>query len=172
MNQNELDIILDSHEAWLNGNGERARILNEDLSGLDFSNRDLRNIDLRRSDLTGCNLSGSDLTEAILVCTNCTRWNIAGAIIDGADFEKATGIDFTGAIWNGQTVNRSEELSDQTYCNTVTDIFIRIGCLLQTFEQWDALTDNDRRSLDQANPEQAVTWWQSYRNAIETIYRG
>jgi hypothetical protein len=62
MNQDELDVILDSHKRWLeNDGGKRAVLPAENLSGAN-----LRQVDLRRADLQSADLRGADLYEADL----------------------------------------------------------------------------------------------------------
>lgn len=70
MTQEELNIILEKHRKWLNGEGggERANLRSADLrgaylSGADLSYADLRGADLRGADLSYANLRGVDLDE-------------------------------------------------------------------------------------------------------------
>ena len=71
---------------WLNGEegGERANLINANLSGVDLSEADLNgvnlsNADLRYTNLRGANLSGADLNNA----------NLRNADLRGADLRDA-----------------------------------------------------------------------------------
>ena len=63
MNQNELDLVLQKHKKWFNGEkgGEGA-----DLQGADLQRADLREADLQGADLQRANLQGADLDFSCL----------------------------------------------------------------------------------------------------------
>ena len=67
MDINDLKIILNNHEKWLNvGGGEKANLRGANLRGSDLREADLRWADLRGANLRGANLSGANLREADL----------------------------------------------------------------------------------------------------------
>ena len=87
----ELQIILEKHKRWLNGEygGERANLRGadlrlSDLSGAYLNGAYLNGANLRESDLSGADLSGADLRVA----------NLRGADLSGADLRRA---DLRGA---------------------------------------------------------------------------
>lgn len=83
----DLEKILKKHKMWLNG-GERANLINANLSGVN-----LRGIDLSEADLNGVNLSNADLSY-----TNLRGANLSGADLNNANLRNA---DLRGAdLWN------------------------------------------------------------------------
>lgn len=99
--QEELDDILEKHEAWLLGEPEGIKA--------DFHNMNLRGLDFRGSDLHGVDFSGADLTGADLHYCNCERCNFVGANLAEADlhlsfFEEA---DFGKANLGGANLEGS-----------------------------------------------------------------
>ena len=64
----ELQIILEKHKRWLNGEygGERANLRESDLRDADLSGADLRRADLRGADLRRANMIKSDLDFSCL----------------------------------------------------------------------------------------------------------
>ena len=79
MTQEELNMILDKHEKWLNNEerGERAILYRDDLCGAD-----LREANLNRANLCGANLNRADLREA-----NLCGADLGGANLHGADLD-------------------------------------------------------------------------------------
>ncbi len=81
MTDDELKMIIERHEKWLNGKdgGERANLC--------------------RANLCGANLSGAILNSAILYCANLNGANLCGADLCDADLCGATmcGADLFGA---------------------------------------------------------------------------
>ena len=78
----ELQIILEKHKRWLNGEygGERANLKESDLSGAELSGANLRVANLRGADLRGAELSGANLRVA-----NLRGADLRGAELRGAD---------------------------------------------------------------------------------------
>ena len=72
MDINDLKIILNNHEKWLNVEGGEkanligANLIDSNLRGADLRGADLRGADLRDSDLRGANLRGANLRGADL----------------------------------------------------------------------------------------------------------
>ena len=115
LTQEELDIILKSHEAWLrHEGGKKARLDRKDLSGLYFGHSHLEKINLNganlkeadlswaefdgasliRADLEGANLQFSRLTDANLEFADLSgaqliSTNLCGATLYGADLSDA-----------------------------------------------------------------------------------
>ena len=104
MNGEEIRIVLEKHEKWLNNElgGVRAYLREEALYGLnlcgvnlygaDLSGADLRvayliKADLREANLRGANLSGADLRE-----TSLREANLSGANLYEADLRLAKNI--------------------------------------------------------------------------------
>ena len=81
MTKTELNVILELHKKWLNGNadGKRSDLRGADLRGADLRGADLRGADLRSADLLGADLLGADLK---------------GADLKGADLQGAKNIPF------------------------------------------------------------------------------
>ena len=106
MNGEEIRIVLEKHEKWLNNElgGIRADLGEAALYGLNLSGAnlygadliiaDLRvayliKADLREANLRGANLSGADLYEANLSGANLYGANLRGANLSGANLSGA-----------------------------------------------------------------------------------
>ena len=91
MNGEEIRIVLEKHEKWLNNElgGIRADLSGEDIYGLD----------LRGANLYGANLIRADLRVAYLIKTDLREANLSGADLSGADLYEAklSGADISGA---------------------------------------------------------------------------
>ena len=83
--------ILKKHEMWLNGNegGERANLINADLSGVNLRGVNLSEADLRGVNLIKANLRGTDLTGANLTGANLIRADLRGVDLIRADLRRA-----------------------------------------------------------------------------------
>ena len=117
MNGEEIRIVLEKHEKWLNNElgGIRADLSGADIYGLDLRGAnlyganliraDLRvayliKADLREANLSGANLSGADIYEA----------NLSGADLSGADLREAnlSGANLSGANLSGANLNGAD----------------------------------------------------------------
>ena len=120
MNGEEIRIVLEKHEKWLNNElgGIRADLSGADIYGLDLRGAnlyganliraDLRvayliKADLREANLSGANLSGADLYEADLGGADLREANLSGANLSGANLSGADlrGADLSGADLRG-----------------------------------------------------------------------
>ena len=80
MKREQLDLILEKHKKWLEGDGgERADLIYADLSYADLSDAKLSDANLRSADLSYANLRFADLSCA----------NLSGADLSGADLKHA-----------------------------------------------------------------------------------
>ncbi|MBC8337430.1 MAG: pentapeptide repeat-containing protein, partial [Alphaproteobacteria bacterium] len=72
VSQQDLDVALDRHEAYVNGkrDGERMQMSMHDLSYLDMAGRNLSRSELTGSVLTHANLEGAILDDAILFASD------------------------------------------------------------------------------------------------------
>ena len=92
LTKRQLDKILKDHERWLCSNGakgERAYLINTDLSqayirGWDLCGADLKDVNLRGADLRGANLCGANLCRADL-----RGANLMDAYLSEADLKYA-----------------------------------------------------------------------------------
>ena len=115
MNGEEIRIVLEKHEKWLNNElgGVRAYLREAALYGLNLRGAnlcganlikaDLRvacliKADLREATLSGADLSGADLSGADLYGVNLRGANLRGADLRGADLREA---DLSGANLRG-----------------------------------------------------------------------
>ena len=102
MTQNELNILLDQHKLWFDGDykqGRKLALVNEYLRGLDLSYRDLRNAnlcraylrnaDLSNANLCRANLSHADLCRADLCRADLSHANLCNANLRDADLRDA-----------------------------------------------------------------------------------
>ena len=117
MNGEEIRIVLEKHEKWLNNElgGIRAdlreatlyglnlcgvNLYGADLSGADLRVAYLREANIREANIRGANLSGADLYEA----------NLSGADISGADLREAnlSGANLSGANLSGADLSGAD----------------------------------------------------------------
>ena len=91
MNAEEIRIVLEKHEKWLDN----------ELGGIraDLSGADIYGLDLRGANLYGANLIRADLRVAYLIKTDLREANLSGADLSGADLYEAklSGADISGA---------------------------------------------------------------------------
>ena len=114
ISKEELKEILDKHKMWLKDEegGERADLINADLSGANLwnanliyadlnganlSNADVWNANLTSADLTYANLSGANLSDADLKCANLRGANLEDANLINADLSGAN-------LWNANLI--------------------------------------------------------------------
>ena len=115
MTKEELQVILEKHQLWLEGSGEgeRANLSYADLSYANLSDADLSDADLSCANLTYANLSYANLTYA-----NLSGAYLSGADLSGAYLSKVRGQSFitVGNIGsrNAQTIYHVD--TDTIYC--------------------------------------------------------
>ena len=93
MTQEELNMILDKHEKWLNNEegGEKANLCEADLCGAN----------LHGANLCGANLNGANLHGANLCGANLNGADLGGADLGGADLGGAN-LDYScWPLWCG-----------------------------------------------------------------------
>lgn len=143
ISQEELKEILKKHEMWLKDEegGERANLINADLScvdlsytnlraanlmGINLSDSNLHNADLTCADLRYANLTDADLTDVDLTCANLEGTNLTDADLRNANL-KYTNLrctDLTSAnlenvdLWNANLIN-SKLVGIKTNMNTI-----------------------------------------------------
>jgi hypothetical protein len=107
--QEELKEILEKHKLWLENKtkGEKAILIEADLSGADLREANLSRAylggaDLREAILSGADLSGANLSEAILSRADLSGAYLNGAILSGANL---SGADLREAILSGAYLN-------------------------------------------------------------------
>ena len=99
----ELQIILEKHKRWINGEdgGERANLRESDLRGANLSGADLREADLRGANLREADLREADLSGAYLSGAYLRRANLSGADLRRANMIKSD-LDFSCLpLWCG-----------------------------------------------------------------------
>lgn len=92
MTTEELKLVLENHEKWLQGdpNGKRAVLTRMDLRGVDLSGAYLARADLRFANLFYANLSGADLSNANLIGADLTGANLSNADLSDAYLTSAS----------------------------------------------------------------------------------
>ena len=100
MNGEEIRIVLEKHEKWLNNElgGIRADLSGADIYGLDLRGVNLYGADLIRADLRVAYLIKADLREATLRGANLSGADLSGADLSGADLY---GVNLRGANLRG-----------------------------------------------------------------------
>ena len=134
MNGEEIRIVLEIHEKWLNNElgGIRADLRGATLYGLNLNRADLYGADLimadlrvaylikadlREATLRGANLSGANLYEANLsgadlYGANLSGANLSGANLSGADLREAnlSGANLRGADLSGANLRLAKNI--------------------------------------------------------------
>ena len=87
MNGEEIRIMLEKHEKWLNNEigGIRADLRGADLYGVDLRGANLYGANLIRADLRIADLSGANLREVVLRETNLSGASLREADLSGAN---------------------------------------------------------------------------------------
>src|SRR5439155_313361 len=107
----DIRAVLTSHFEWIKTNGklgQRATLINADLSYIDLAGVNLSGADLRGSILDGAKLSKSLLVMSDLSGTSLKETDLSGATLDGINLASA---NMTGAILVG-TVLGAVDLKD------------------------------------------------------------
>ena len=91
MTDDELRVIIERHERWLNGQegGERANLCGADLRGANLTRTFLYRADLRNADLRGAHLMGAYLAEAYLQNADLSGADLYGAHLCRANLADA-----------------------------------------------------------------------------------
>ena len=91
MKQEELNVIMKRHKAWLDGKdgGERADLHGEVLCGADLQGKDLRHADLQGAILRHSDLRGADLQGAILRHSDLRGADLQHAILEDSELQGA-----------------------------------------------------------------------------------
>ncbi len=120
-----------------------SRFLKGDKNGL--------RANLIKADLSGAYLIGADLSEA-----NLSAANLSGADLRGANLSRAY---FKGTIYEKDI----PLIINTEYYNVVKcKQYIRIGCKVNTPEQWAEFTLKEIASMD----ENALVFWKKYKKLI------
>jgi len=111
--QQELDVILDRHEGFVNNerDGKRMQLCMYDLSYMDMAGRDLSRAELTGAVLSNCNLEGTKLNDAILFVTDLCYTNMAEAELNRAEMTGAkVAADLSFTVLKGANLSKSEFL--------------------------------------------------------------
>ena len=117
MNGEEIRIVLEKHEKWLNNElgGIRADLSGADIYGLDLRGANLYGANLIRADLRVAYLIKADLREASLSGANLIgadlyEANLSGADLSGADLREAnlSGANLSGANLSGSNLSGAD----------------------------------------------------------------
>ena len=121
----ELQIILEKHKRWLNGEygGERADLRGANLRRADLSGANLRRADLSGADLRGANLSEANLSEADLSGADLRGASLRGASLRGANMIKSD-LDFSCLpLWcGGLDINIDDRQAKQIAYHLVRNV--------------------------------------------------
>jgi uncharacterized protein YjbI with pentapeptide repeats len=146
MNQQELDLILESHKKWLKceEGGSRA-----DLRDADLRDADLRDVDLRGANLRGANLRGADLRGA----------DLRDANLRDADLRDA---DLRGANGNCREI---KAIQTDIWTIVCTKEVMQIGCQRHSIVEWLSFDDDRISNMD----IRALDWWKKWRTILVLI---
>jgi hypothetical protein len=158
----DLQKVLESHAAWLRGEGgERANLYGANLRGAN-----LRGANLYGADLYGANLTEANLTRANLRDANLYGANLRGANLYGANLTRAKlyganlyGADLWGAIGNGKEIC---SIQAPKYPVAFTAQVMQIGCQRWTLAEWESFDDSRIAAMDSG----ALAWWHVWKPVI------
>ena len=133
--QEELNVILDKHNKYLNDEkgGKRADLYKKDCSGLDFSNNDLRGVCLDDSNLTKANLSNCNLSNCDLDGVKLSEADLTGAILKNARLKNANLTNVKGLISTEDYMNNNFEFDEEKNGYIVYKTF---GSLYKSPKYW------------------------------------
>ena len=116
MTQEELKVVLEKHQKWLQGEpgGERA-----DLQMANLQWVDLQEANLQRADLREANLQRADLQRANLQRADLRGADLQGANLRGADFDYSC-----WPLWCGSL----DAKADQILAAQIAYHFCRLDC--------------------------------------------
>ena len=126
----ELQIILEKHKRWLNGEygGERADLRDADLNGANLRGADLivaylRGATLSESYLSGAYLIGANLIESYLSGADLRKADLGGAYLNGANMIKSD-LDFSCLpLWcGGLDINIDDRQAKQIAYHLVRNV--------------------------------------------------
>lgn len=151
-----------------------------DFTGENYKGQGLEGRDYRRSKLINVDFSNANLKNCIFIRADLTGANFQSADITDANFEKALNIDkanFLGAFWRDRIVTQQPEVIEDKYFILITDVFIQIGCLQATREEWAAKTDEEIKELgkirancteeeNNKDAEDALVWWRDNKDFL------
>jgi hypothetical protein len=149
-------------KAYLRGaNLSDAYLRGADLSGANLSDANLRGANLSNAYLNGANLRDADLSDAYLRGANLSDANLNGANLSNAYLSDADlrGANLSDANLNGANLSNAY-LSDADlpiYCkwnHSIKDDKIRIGCKIQTIQEWDLFFESDEVYETQRNTQE------------------
>ena len=130
----ELQIILEKHKRWLNGEygGERADLRDAYLNGANLRGANLivanlRGANLRESYLSGAYLNGANLRESDLSGADLRKADLGGAYLNGANMIKSD-LDFSCLpLWcGGLDINIDDRQAKQIAYHLVRNVLYRI----------------------------------------------
>ena len=158
----ELKVILDNHEKWLNNddNGVRADLRNADLGGVNLGNVNLYGADLRNADLRNAYLRNADLRNADLGGADLRNADLRNADLGGADLRN---VNLGGVFGNMKHV---KSLQIEKYYITYTSKIIQIGCQSYTIEEWKNFNN---KSILEMDGKRALEWWNKWKPIIMQI---
>ena len=87
--QEELDIIIEQHQHWLNEDCNGWEDMKADLSGCDMSGLNLNRANMARANMEGANMEGANMEGANMAWANMEGANMARANMEGANMARA-----------------------------------------------------------------------------------
>jgi len=169
--------ILEMHKKWLDGDegGERADLLDANLTRADLTNADLARAYLTHANLRGAHLTRANLTNAYLASADLTHANLRGADLTRANLTNAnltnadlTGADLTRANLRGCIGNRNQIKSlfvVGEYPITYTAEILQIGCKRYPIAHWWGFNDDRIAAMDDG----ALQFWGKYKSVIRQV---
>lgn len=147
-------------------------LVQDDLTGWDFSGQNLTMANFWKSTLTEANLSGANLTGAYLAQSTLTNANLSGAVVAGASFSATTSHGFTAAkLYSTQSYQAKDLSGIRLASNDLTGWDFRLQDLANAIVENSTLTDADLRGANLKNAKfGTATGLTSAKFSSETIY--
>lgn len=165
--------ILRLHSLWLTDDpgGERANLMNADLSFANLINTNLDNANLRNANLINADLGFANLNYANLINANLNNANLDNANLG------FTNLGFTNlrnANLNNTVGNMWEVKSAQFDMWAITwttapngTVTLQIGCQKHDLALWEKSDPHWIESMNDHAPE----WWAKYRDVVLTLVK-
>ena len=178
MTKSDLDEILASHKRWLDSStsGERANLIEVNLSKADLyeanlSKADLYGANLYGANLYGANLYGANLIEVNLFRANLIRANLYKANLYGANLSKANLSKanlYKANLWGCRGNNiHIKSIHCDIYDVAYTDSMLQIGCERHAINDWWTFSDDRISRMDR----RALAWWKSWKPILQKIIK-
>lgn len=182
LTQEELDVILDEHEAWADKpeEGKKADLSFISMEGLDFSHRTLDHIDFRYSRLKRANFEGAKAYSSIFICSGLKEANLKGIYAYSCNFWGAdlSGVEAQGGIFKDANFkvanlnNANFSGADLSHARLFLTRVKETNFLFTDFSATSVTSIEDMYSVDAGTHYGKVTYLPLYNRVVTPYWQG